>query len=452
MRLTTTLATFAVLFAAPALASAQDAGPPYECDDQVGECGMPEQSHGGCGCGCGGIDGGTLIPDECADADFVYQYADDFDDDAIEDFYDNCAYVANRDQANSDGDVMGDACDNCVALHNEVQTDTDGDGLGDECDDDLDGDGLANDVDDCPYVANPAVGGEQPDLDGDWTGDACDADDDADGYVDLEDNCPLIFNPLQETIVGDRCYGDTDGDGIYDHVDNCVAGHNPEQVDTDEDLLGDECDSDLDGDGVLNSLDNCPMVPQEAQIDLDRDGVGEECDDRYCYVVMGDAEHCLDPDASFSVYSPSPLEAETGEVVRLRLFANRENAPLQYRWSVIQAPVGSRASVETSEGSVRLSTPFEYRYAEDPCPPTITPDEPGEYVLRLEATQTWEDQVSGEVGETSEALLSLTVTGRPPRRVESWGCAVLPGAPMYGSLGLLAAFALLAARRLRRRR
>ena len=35
-------------------AEAQD-NPPFECDNNFGECGTPEQSGGGCGCGGGSI-------------------------------------------------------------------------------------------------------------------------------------------------------------------------------------------------------------------------------------------------------------------------------------------------------------------------------------------------------------------------------------------------------------
>jgi len=108
---------------------------------------------------------------------------------------DNCPFVSNRNQEDSDrgeNDKFGNACDNCPTVHNPNQADSDGDGLGDACDDDADNDGIPNERDNCPFVANA----DQSDQDGDRIGDKC-------------DNCPTTFNSDQadfdKDFVGDAC-------------------------------------------------------------------------------------------------------------------------------------------------------------------------------------------------------------------------------------------------------
>lgn len=118
-------------------------GQTYECDNNYGDCGTPNQSGGG-----GGGGGSVLIAN--TDLGDTYQNADDFDDDGVEDNSDNCMRISNPDQLDRDGDGIGDSCDNCLSDWNKDQEDTDGDGLGNHCDIDDDNDGFDDYEDDCP--------------------------------------------------------------------------------------------------------------------------------------------------------------------------------------------------------------------------------------------------------------------------------------------------------------
>lgn len=115
----------------------------YECDNQFGDCGTPQQSGGG-----GGGGGSILIAN--TDLGDTYQNADDYDDDGIEDSSDNCPRIKNPDQLDRDGDGIGDMCDNCLFIFNPAQTNSDGDLYGNECDNDDDNDSIEDYEDICP--------------------------------------------------------------------------------------------------------------------------------------------------------------------------------------------------------------------------------------------------------------------------------------------------------------
>ncbi|RKG63900.1 DUF4215 domain-containing protein [Corallococcus sp. CA054B] len=148
--------------------------------------------------------------------------AADADADGIEDSADNCPTIFNPvrpmdngRQVDTDGDGVGDACDPCP-----LEAGTTG------CQafrgEDDDHDGVATWKDNCPFVANA----DQKDTDGDGKGDMCDgcpndaascsvadpSDFDYDGVAAPGDNCPLVANPDQK---------DTDGDGVGDACDSC---------------------------------------------------------------------------------------------------------------------------------------------------------------------------------------------------------------------------------------
>jgi hypothetical protein len=438
------LGLFTTLPFAPALTWASGEG---ECSGNA--CGTPDTSGGGgapcVGGDCAGGGAGSVLVSNTDTGD-SYQYADDYDDDGREDDVDNCPFVANKHQQDSDGDGVGDVCDNCPSVANKDQLDVDGDGQGDACDPDADNDGILNAKDNCPLVANLT----QADTDGDGQGDACDSDADNDGILNAKDNCPLVANPDQGNAdpnsFGDACDRDTDKDDIEDSKDNCPMVANRDQKKSNAAATaGDACNPDIDLDGVPNAKDNCPMVANRDQVDRDRDGKGDICDSRYCYVVFGDVRNCLDPMTTFRVYAPGGRVA-TGETVRLRLFANRESAAVRYTWIIEERPAGSNAAVQGPRGTVNESSPYEYRY-ENGKAPVFSPDQPGEYRIKVVAELVLPDTVNPAWTRTNSYVATITAEGDPVA-----GCS-LGGAGAGSGLALTLSLLLgLSALRARRRR
>ncbi|MFP2904447.1 cell-cell cohesion MYXO-CTERM protein MtsC [Pyxidicoccus sp. 3LFB2] len=385
-RFASALTLGAFLFLSPGVAQAQSNNNPDNPECLGNSCGRPQEEGGG-GCGCGG---GSVWVNYTDDGDTL-AYTDDADGDGRADDRDNCPFVSNRDQTDDDGDQVGNACDNCSTLSNLAQDDADGDGSGDDCDADQDNDTVANAADNCAKVPNR----DQSNLDGDAYGDVCDLDDDNDGVNDGQDNCPRVYNADQVMPTdGSQCRVDADGDNISDNGDNCPGLANPDQADADADFQGDACDADIDNDSILNAQDNCSAVPNREQLDDDHDGSGDACDTRYCLVLdPSRPDDCLDPKAPFTVSGGGLLTSEeAGKALRPPLFANRNGAAMEYKWTVVKRPEGSNAVVENPQGAVTLSRDWQYTYV-DGSVPLFTPDEEGEYTLQVTARLAFADRV-----------------------------------------------------------
>ena len=83
---------------------------------------------------------------------------------------------------------------------------------------------------------------------------------------------------------------------------------------------------------------------------------------------------------------------------------------LIYHFTIQSAPAGSTAQISNAQGLTWLSTSYEYHFL-DGLEPFFTPDLPGEYVIRVETLQPYEDVLNGWLGLTSEALVFLVVSG-----------------------------------------
>lgn len=424
----------ALAWALPALA---EDGVNPECLGS--QCGRPRTEGGGCGCGCG-----CSVWVAYTDDGVQLSYTDDTDGDGIADDRDNCPFVSNRDQRDTDGDGVGDACDNCPTVANRDQHDINANGIGDACDSDMDGDGVPNERDNCPRIPNPDQKISFP-ATANGKGDACNDDIDGDGIKNANDNCPLWPNPDQRLPPegsGIVCDTDKDGDGVGDSHDNCPTVYNPDQKDTDNNGIGDACDADIDGDGVLNAVDNCPTVYNPRQEDTANAGYGDACNaNPGCFHTLRGNADCLDPRSPFKVSAGIQLDLDkTGIKVDLPLYANRQGANINAKYSITKSPAGSNAAIQHSDAYATRSARYAYMFDGDK--PTFTPDKAGQYVIQVTGNLAFPDRAYPEVtSSTSTLTLNVGQGGK------AGGCTAIPlGAPAIG-----VAVALLALLRRRRK-
>jgi hypothetical protein len=143
-------------------------------------------------------------------------------------------------QGDALGDACDLNDDNDLLLDSEEDLDGDGlydqdDGESDLKNPDTDGDSRIDGADNCIFVANPAQQNTDQELVdagenlivGDGDGDACDNDDDNDGLSDTFELTTSSTNPFNP---------DSDTDGIRDDADNCRLVPNADQINTDKRL------------------------------------------------------------------------------------------------------------------------------------------------------------------------------------------------------------------------
>jgi hypothetical protein len=176
-----------------------------------------------------------ILDNQCENHPVVTATDDDVDDDTVVNWQDNCPFVANPDQANSDGDAFGDACD-----------------------DDNDNDGVPDSADVCPLRAE--------DPDGEDDGDGC-PDSDANGIaVTKDDNYDVDVSAdhveTVSTTITNGNYGLYAPDGMHfiellksnatDPDDKCEARWIPLPGDS---YVEDYIWEDVDGDTVAETLE-----------------------------------------------------------------------------------------------------------------------------------------------------------------------------------------------------
>ncbi|MDI6857076.1 MAG: aryl-sulfate sulfotransferase [Dehalococcoidia bacterium] len=183
-------------------------------------------------------------------------YPPDADEDGVPDDSDNCPFVANPDQLNTDALPIA----NGPVIAGDDVTVPNGDALGDACDDDDDNDWLS-DIDEATAGTSPVVA----DTDGDRALDGAEviagtnpldpgSKPSCVGIVDNDRDCLAADI---EALFGSSDYvKDSDGDGISDAMEVMGWGTSPIDRNTDDDICDDDKEvADVNGDSVASPLD-----------------------------------------------------------------------------------------------------------------------------------------------------------------------------------------------------
>jgi len=165
---------------------------------------LGDGTNGNTGCVDPTVDSDPNDPNVCADVD------NDTCDDCVGGSFAPGLVPCNPVTSDGDGDGIADDQDNCAGVANQDQADLDNDDIGDACDDDIDGDGASNDAE-----AGAGSDPRNPDSDGDGLGDGTEIDGNTDPTNPDSDGDGL--NDSEEFANNtDPNNADSDGGGLTD--------------------------------------------------------------------------------------------------------------------------------------------------------------------------------------------------------------------------------------------